>query len=273
MKTILLLTNFSETSRKAIINYLKVYASSVKEDAQFILLNTYKRIKTGQSTMVRFEDVLAQYSKQDLQNELLKIKEIPELKDLNIITHSEYGDLVDVVEKFNVEREIDLIVMGTKGSNLLKELLLGSDTDRLIRLSKNPVLVIPENIEFIKPEKIVFATQIKECRNKEEFRKLIGIIKSFNAELLILNVYVDTKPEANEFEDKMKKELEDVKHTFFYVRNMDIADGISGFVKMNKAQVLAIIDNKATLLSQLFRHSVKYILTMNAEMPLLIIHE
>ena len=63
MKTILLLTNFSETSRKAIINYLKVYASSVKEDAQFILLNTYKRIKTGQSIMVKFEDVLAQYSK------------------------------------------------------------------------------------------------------------------------------------------------------------------------------------------------------------------
>ena len=273
MKTILLLTNFSDTSRKAIINYLKVYTQSVKRDAQFILLNTYKRIKTGQSQMVKFEEVMAQYSKQDLNKELQKILEIHELKDLNIITHSENGDLVDVVEKINREKGVDLIVMGTKGTNLVKELLLGSDTDRLIRLSKNPVLVIPESIEFKRPEKIVFATQLKECKNKEEFRKLIGIIKSFDAELLILNVYKDTKPVADEFEDKMKKELSGVKHTFFYVRNLDIADGISGFVKMNKAQLLAIIDNKATLLSQLFRHSVKYILTMNADMPLLIIHE
>lgn len=273
MKTILLLTNFSETSRNAIINYLKVYAQSIKEDSQFILLNTYKRIKTGQSQMVRFEDVLAQYSQHDLKRELHKIQEIPELKKLNIITHSEYGDLVDVVEKINREKGVDLIVMGTKGSNLLKELLLGSDTDRLIRLSKNPILVIPESIEFKRPEKIVFATHLRECRNKAEFRKLVGIIKSFDAELLILNVYTDTKPEANEFENKLEKELEGIKHTFFYVRNLDIADGISGFVKINKAQLLSIIDNKASLLSQLFRHSVKYILTINADMPLLIIHE
>ncbi len=273
MKTILLLTNFSETSRKAIINYLMIYVECVKENYQFILLNTYKRIKTGQSQMVRFEDVLEQYSKQDLARELKKIHEIPELKDLKIELHSEYGDLVDVVEKINREKGVDLIVMGTKGTNLIKELLLGSDTDRLIRLSKNPVLVIPESIEFKKPEKIVFATEIRECKNKEEFRKLITIIKNFNAELLILNVYKDKKPETAEFEDKMKKELDGVKHNFFYVRNLDIADGISGFVKMNKAQLLAIIDNKATLLSQLFRHSVKYILTINADMPLLIIHE
>ena len=273
MKTIVLLTNFSETSRKAIINYLKVYSRYVKEDYQFILLNTYKRIKTGQSQMVRFEDILGQYSKQDLKNEFQKIKKIPELENLNIETHSEYGDLVDVVEKINKEKGIDLIVMGTKGSNLLRELLLGSDTDRLIRLSKNPVLVIPESIEFKKPEKIVFATQLKECKNKEEFQKLIGIIKSFDAELLILNVYKDTKPVAADFENRMKQELTGIKHTFFYVRNFDIADGISGFVKLNKAQLLAIIDHKASVLSKLFSHSVKYKLTLSAEMPLLIIHE
>lgn len=273
MKTIVLLTNFSETSRKAIISYLKVYSQHVKDDCRFILLNTYKRIKTGQSQMVRFEDVLGEYSRQDLQVELQNIREIPQLADLNIQTHSEYGDLVDVVEKINKRKGIDLIVMGTKGSNLLKELLLGSDTDRLIRLSKNPVLVIPESIEFKKPEKIVFATQLEECKNKEEFRKLIEIIKSFDAELLVLNVYKDTKPVADDFENKMKKELTGVRHTFFYVRNYDIADGISGFVKMNKAQLLAIIDDKASILSKLFRHSVKYKLTLSAEMPMLIIHE
>ena len=273
MKTIVLLTNFSETSRKAIISYLKVYNQHVQEECKLILLNTYKRIKTGQSQMVRFEDVLAQYSKQDLEKEIKIIQAIPGLQNLSIEPLSEYGDLVNVVEKIDQEKGIDLVVMGTKGSNLVRELLMGSDTDRLIRLSKTPVLVIPESIEFQKPEKIVFATQFEECQNKAEFRKLVGIIKSFDAELLILNVYKENKPTVPFFESRMEDELEDIKRSFSYVKNHDIAAGISEFAKKNNAQLLTIIDHKANILSQLFRHSVKYKLTQSAELPLLIIHE
>jgi len=273
MKTIVLLTNFSETSRKAIIGFLKVYRRHVKEKSKIILLNTFKRIKTGQSQMVRFEDVLEQYSKQDLQSELKVIHTTYGLKKLEIEPRSEYGDLVDVVEKIEREQGIDLIVMGTKGSNLVRELLMGSDTDRLIRLSKTPVLVIPESIEFKKPERIVFATQLEECKNKSEFRKLIGIIKSFDAELLILNVYKENRPVVPFFESRMESELSDIMHGFSYVQNHDIAAGVSAFAKENNAQLLTIIDHKANILSQLFKHSVKYKLTHDAELPLLIIHE
>ncbi len=273
MKTVVLLTNFSETSRKAIINFLKVYRRHVKKDCKFILLNTYKRIKTGQSQMVRFEDILELYSKQDLQSEVKIIQSTYGLKKLDIETRSEYGDLVDVVEKIDRDEGIDLIVMGTKGSNLVRELLMGSDTDRLIRLSKTPILVIPESIKFEKPEKIVFATQLEECKNKTEFSKLIGIIKSFDAELLILNVYKKNKPTVPFFESRIEDELEDIKRSFSYIQNHDIAEGISEFAKKNNAQLLTIIDHKANILSQLFRHSVKYQLTHNAELPLLIIHE
>jgi len=178
-----------------------------------------------------------------------------------------------VVEKIDRVEGIDLIVMGTKGSNLVRELLMGSDTDRLIRLSKTPVLVIPESIEFKKPEKIVFATELEECKNKKEFSKLIDIIKSFDAELLILNVYKENKPTVPFFESRMADELEDVKRSFSYVQNRDIAAGISEFAKKNNAQLLTIIDHKVNILSQLFKHSVKYKLTHEAELPLLIIHE
>jgi hypothetical protein len=273
MKNILLLTNFSETSRKAITNYLKACTKEQKQNYNFVLLNTYKRIKTGQSQLVKFVDVLGDYSKQDLQKEVRMIHEQPELKSVKIEMHSEFGDLVDVVERIGKEKGIDLIIMGTKGSNLLKELLLASDTDRLIRLSKEPVLVIPESIDFQKPKKVVFATHLEKCKNIKEFRKLIGIIKDFDVELLILNIYPDKKPDASEFENKLKPELAGTRHTFFYVRNPDIADGITGFVKMNKAHLLAIIDHKVNMLSELFRHSVQYKLTHSAEMPLLIIHE
>ncbi|RLD53621.1 MAG: hypothetical protein DRJ05_16130, partial [Bacteroidetes bacterium] len=174
MKNILLLTNFSETSQKAIVAFVKIYLENIKETFHFKLLNAYAQPKTGQAQLAKFDDILRKFSLQDLQIEYEGLKKLKGGNKLDIEIISKNGDLVDAVEIIHAENPIDLIVMGTKGSNLFKELLLGSETDRLVRLTKNPVLVIPESREFVLPEKIVFATSLKECRNKEEFKKLIG---------------------------------------------------------------------------------------------------
>ncbi len=186
---------------------------------------------------------------------------------------SRKGDLVDAIEHINADQTIDLIVMGTKGSNLLRELLLASETDRLVRLSKNPVLVIPESLKFTRPKKIVFATSLKECKNKEEFSKLIGIVKSFNAEFIILNIYKEVKPPVAYFEERMKKELTGMNYSFQYVQNNDVAEGITGYMQQNKAELLALIDRKINLLSKLLRQRVTNKIVANADLPLLIIHE
>ena len=273
MKSVLLLTNFSETSRNAISGYLKVYLKHVGEKYKFILLNVYSQPKTGQSQMVRFDDILEKFSLEDLNAEYNYFKELPGAEKLNMELSSQKGDLVDAIEHISTKQSIDLIVMGTKGSNLLRELLLGSETDRLVRLSKNPVLVIPESIEFTKPERIVFATSIKECKNKEEFKKLTGIIRSFNAEFMILNVYKDDKPPVAYFEERIKNELKGMAYSFHYVQNDDIAEGITDFMQQNNVELLSLIDRKINLLSKLFRHRVTSKLISNAEVPLLIIHE
>lgn len=273
MKTVLLLTNFSETSRKAIISFLKIHAGQSIDEFKFLLLNVYSCPKTGQSQMVKFDDVLEQYSKQDLAIEYKKIIETQGLDKLDIELLSRQGDLVDIVERINIDQSVDLIVMGTKGTNILRELLLGSETDRLVRLSRNPVLVIPESVDFLKPKKVVFATELKECRNKEEFEKLTDIIRSFNAELLVLNVYKDVQPPVAFFEERMKKSLTGIKHSFHYLKDDDVAKGITNFVHQNNVGLLSMVDRKVNLLSKLFRHSVTNKLASSAEIPLLIIHE
>ena len=273
MKTILLLTNFSETSRKAIISYLNIHPKDTKEKYKFILLNVYSQLKTGQSQLVRFEDVLEQYSKQDLKKEYQKILENPGLDKLDIELVSKNGDLVDMIELINREQSVELVVMGTKGSNILKELLLGSDTDRFIRMSQNPLLVIPESVEFKKPEKIVFATNLEESENTEEFRKLVGIVRLLDSELLVLHVYKDKQPPVAYFEERMKTESNGLPVSFHYIQNNNIAAGISEFVLQNNADLLAMIDEKVSLLTKLFRQSVMDILASSASQPLLIIHK
>lgn len=222
--------------------------------------------------MVRFDDVLMNYSKQDLKKELLTINKRLHRDDREIDLISMRGDLVDAVEKIALEQDLDLIVMGTKGSNILKELLLGSDTDRLVRLSKTPVLVIPESVDFMKPEKVVFATELEECKNPDQLKKLIKIIKEFKAELLVLNVYQYDIPPAALFEIRMSEKLVGIKHSFHYIQSLDVAEGISNFVSQNGAGLLSLVDHKTHLLGKLFHHSITSKFANSAELPLLIIH-
>jgi nucleotide-binding universal stress UspA family protein len=50
---------------------------------------------------------------------------------------------LDNITHFVAENGIDLIVMSTHGRSGLQRLLIGSVTDRVIRFSHVPVLVIP----------------------------------------------------------------------------------------------------------------------------------
>ena len=273
MKNILLLTNFSETSQKAILAFVKIYLKNIKETFHFKLLNAYAQPKTGQAQLAKFDDVLRKFSLQDLQIEYEGLKKLKGGNKLDIEIISKNGDLVDAVELIHTKTPIELIVMGTKGSNLFKELLLGSETDRLVRLTKNPVLVIPESKEFVIPKKIVFATSQKECRNKEEFKKLIGIVKIFGSELIILNVFKDQLPASIHFEEPIKKELSGINYSFEYMQNSDEAEGIDKYIHQNQIGLLALIDHRVSMLSKLFRNSVTGKFASRAEVPLLIIHE
>ena len=271
MKTVLMLTNFSETSRKAIIGYMKIH-SQLKSDSKFGLLNVYSAPKTGQSQLLKIDDILEQYSLQDLKREKQQIDKVAGLDKLDIDLISGKGDLVKVINQLDEKRPIDLIVLGSKGSNILKQLILGSNTDKVVRLAKCPVLVVPENIDFKKPRKIVFATDLKECRFEKHFERLANIIRFFGAELLILNIYKETKPDGEFFEKLMNVHLKDIPHSFHYIQNNDAAKGISSFLVENQADMLALIERPGNLLVKMFRHSVTNQLALSAEMPLLVFH-
>jgi len=163
--------------------------------------------------------------------------------------------------------------MGTKGSSVLREVLVGSTTGRVVRLIDSPVLVIPEQSEFVKPEKIIFASDLHECKNQEDFKKLTDIVRFFRAEFIILHIYEDEKPESFSFEQCMEKYLEGINYSYHYKQHVDVPQGIITFAKNMGAGMLAMIEREGNLISKLFRHSVTNKIALTAELPILIIHE
>ena len=54
------------------------------------------------------------------------------------------GEVADVLLRLIIERQVDLLLTGTRGHRELKRLLLGSTAEKVFRQAGCPVLVVPE---------------------------------------------------------------------------------------------------------------------------------
>lgn len=273
MKTILLLTNFTETSARAIERFMLVFAPKVADSCKFILLNAWRQPKTGRFQIINLDEYLQEVSGFELEREQARlVKMLPGLKP-KIKLESKRGDIVAVLNLVCETQSPDMIVMGTKGSSILRELLAGGTTGRIIRKMQVPILVIPESVEFKYPQRIVLASEMKECTNEKDFEKLTDIVRLFASEFIILHVYKEEKPATQPFENCMKKYLGGINYEFQYIPHIHVAEAITEFSTNMKADLLAMICHNENLLVKLFKHSVSTKLTQRAELPMLIIHE
>ncbi len=186
MKSIIVPVDFSEQSEKA----LKVAASLAKKhDAELLVLHM---LELSPAIMTE-----SGYISQEQVVHLIKIGEKrfadfldkPYLKGVNIIPvikhYKVFSEVNEVAEKHNA----DLIVMGSHGTDGLKEIFIGSNTERVVRTSDVPVLVIKGDVDKFKVERFVFACDFKE-ENIDSLKKAIEISKLLKAKLHL--VYINT---------------------------------------------------------------------------------
>ena len=87
------------------------------------------------------------------------------------------------------EHGAELIVMGSHGTDGLKEIFVGSNAERVVRNAEIPVLVIKNEIENFKVDRFVFASDFKE-ENLQAFQKAKTFANLLSAEIDM--VYVNT---------------------------------------------------------------------------------
>lgn len=110
------------------------------------------------------------------------MKNIP-LSSKVIFGSSVYSEIVLQAE----ESGADLIVMGSKGTTSLKKIFLGTNAERVIRLTSKPVIAFRGTHPPKRISKIVFASGF----TKEAYiayPAIKAIINNFNAEVHLLNI-------------------------------------------------------------------------------------
>ncbi len=144
----------------------------------------------------------------------------------------EHGTVAGTINKFTKAKGIDLVVMGTHGSSGLREFAIGSNTEKIVRTSKVPVMAVKKAPEIASIKDIVFPIHF-ELVHKDLVASVKALQTFFKAKLHILhvNTVVNFTPDI----DAGKKLSEFIKRNQFQnctlntFNDMDTGTGIINF--------------------------------------------
>ena len=154
INTIFVPTDFSEDADKALKYALEL---ARKAKAKIIVFNSYEIPYSTSGMIVSVTDVLKEDAQRGIDDTLIKIKEWG-YNDVQTEGYIKSGGAIATITEQSVEKNADLIVMGTKGASGIQEVLIGSNTQGVIQNSDIPVLAIPKTSQYKEIEKIGLAS-------------------------------------------------------------------------------------------------------------------
>jgi len=178
----------------------------------------------------------------------------------------------EVVTNYAHYNDTDLIVMGTKGANMLSPALMGSNTAATINRSTIPIISVPEFAEYREIKNIVYATDLKEVEH--EVSLLIPFARTYNA---VIDIIYVLSPGSKKKIDRSKIEKEIIikshysKIRLHVILNDSLTEGISEFLTKEKPGLLAMYTQERGLFDGLFNKSVTKKMSFHSRVPLLAI--
>lgn len=271
MKTILVPTDFSENANQA-LKYAAVLAK--KTGAEIMLLYVYDIMVPADGTplMPYAHELMAEESNKMLTQTATNL--IP--TEIKYRYKSILGSAVHKIVKEARENNADLIVMGIRGTNRLSQIIIGSTTTSVLRNTKIPVFVIPENAKAELPLNILFAYDGKQVPAKETMKPFIDLAENIKSEILALNVLSEVEAELLDKRYIARETFHALKGTNYsvhFAEDGDVLHGINNFIETHKIDAVAMIYHPIGFFGRLFMESRAHKMAFYTKLPLLILPE
>ncbi len=270
MKTIIVPIDFSEQSEYA----LKAAASlSKKHGAEIIALHMLELNEAMISSSEGFHPEQTVFLIKMAEKRIFEFLNKPYLKDVKkvtpIIKHFKvFSEVNDVAKKHGA----DMIIMGSHGSDGLKEIFVGSNAEKVVRNSEIPVLVIKDEMEDFKAENFVFACAFKDeslvaFQKAKEFADKL----SANLHLVYINTPGDNFLSTQDAYEKVNKYLQKAgagKKVNVY-NDYSVEKGVLNFSESIHADVIGIPTHGRKGLSHFFMGSIGEDITNHSKIPVI----
>ena len=279
MKNILIPTDFSTNAWNALKYALELFEKST---CTFHLLHVSQVLSyTGaQTTMLVSPEVLEESVLKESKEKFEKLKKDIDRLPLNtkhtFKTTSLQSFFTDSIKKQVKEKNIDLIVMGTKGATGLKELTIGSNTGDVITKVKCPLLAVPENTTYSRPKEIAFPTSYNlgyDIKVLDDLKELALLHQSALRFLYISTKCEDLSKEQMKNQTFLNNYFTDIEHTFHKVTGQKLEAAVQCFTESRDVDMIVMVAKNLNFLQRiLFRPAVEKI-SYHTDIPFLVLHE
>ena len=98
------------------------------------------------------------------------------------------GRLIDGIIEFTDTEEIDLVIMGTGGSQGIAEILAGSNAQHIVRYLKVPVITIKYDADILPLTDILFVSDFEDPGKPGDMRLVNLLAATFNSTIHLLQI-------------------------------------------------------------------------------------
>ena len=214
----------------------------------------------------KFMEVLFSNAEEKCKN-FLKAYENTSLK---IIQKIKIGSAFHYITEEIEDNNTDLVIMGSKGASGFEEVLIGSNTEKVVRHAKCPVLTVKSRVNLNEVRDIVFATDFheEEAHVAEELKKLQEV---FHAKLHLVRINTPNNFETNrrimEHVDSFISENAITNYTVNIYNEKVEEDGIIFFAQDINADLIALATHGRSGLLHLLSGSIAEDVVNHAQRP------
>ncbi|KYG81883.1 nucleotide-binding universal stress UspA family protein [Roseivirga ehrenbergii] len=274
MKTILVPIDFSEQSKYA-LNFaaqlakkgkLQIQAIHIIEGPQNHTFNTMGDGIANESEDYFFLKQLHDKTKENMRN----LVESKAYAGIDITGSVEIGNPYQSISKAIADHQADLVVMGSKGVSGIDEVLIGSNTEKVVRHAKCPVITIKSEVKLNTIRNIVLATNLREEQSRlfVELKKLQALTGA-KLHLVKINTTNDFHTQR-QMQDEFVRYINDHQlanvHTAIYNETSE-EEGILAYAEDVNADMIAIGTHGRTGLLHLLSGSIAEDLVNHSQIP------
>ncbi len=274
MISILLPTDFSQNSMNAIKYALEFFKY---QKAEFYFMHAYQNEFYDHDELVSravFDDILdgvRNRSEENLEKLLKTVKDISPNPKHTYHTISAYNTLVEEANLIADGKNIDLIVMGTKGKSDERHLVFGSQTFQVLKYVQCPVLAIPSNYTNTQPKRMLFPTDYLIPYKRRELKLLCDLAASYRSVVYVLHVSKSEKLSMRQEDNQafIKETICKNDINFDTESSKKIAETIQEYIKNNAIDMLVMVNTQHSFLEDMLFPSTIDKVSLDLQIPLL----
>jgi nucleotide-binding universal stress UspA family protein len=206
------------------------------------------------------------------KKQLAKLTEDPKLEDVKIIPELRVGTPYHGMNQIIIDHKVDLVVMGTAGHSDIEQMIIGSNTEKVVRTSHCPVLTVhnkPSSKDF---KEIVYATSMN--KDEEIFSRIVRTTQKIydsTVHLVRINTPGNFQRDVvvKKYMADFAKKLQLKNFTINVFNDLTEEEGIIYFSDMINADLIAMATHGRTGFAHVLAGSIAEDVVSHAKRPVL----